>query len=80
MANMKNIIVVILVLIILVLGYMLLVSFPQKAEAECRAECTKVASEAMSAVQECMIQAQECQQLLQDIMEIPECAAVLSVE
>jgi len=80
MTNIKNIIIIILVVIIVILGYMLLVTFPQKAEAECRTECTKVATEAMSAVQECMIQAQECQQALEYITEIPECAAALLVE
>lgn len=79
MVNAKNIIIVILVIVIVVLAYMLMVSFPKKAEAECTAKCTEtVQAQVTSAVQQCMVGAQQCQQTLQQLMQVPACAAVLS--
>jgi Tfp pilus assembly protein PilO len=75
----KNIIIVVLVIIIVVLGYMLMVSFPKKAEAECTAKCTEtVQTQVASAVQECMAGAEDCQQMLQQLMQVPACAEALS--
>ena len=82
----KNIIIVVLAIVIVVLGYMLMVSFPERAEAECTAECTEtvqteVASavqKCMASVEECMTTAQDCQQMLEEIMQVPACAEALS--
>jgi hypothetical protein len=74
----KNIIIVVLVIIIVVLAYMLMVSFPERAEAECTAKCTEtVQTQVTSAVQECMTIAQDCQQTLEQVIELPECASAL---
>jgi len=75
MRNTKNIIIVVLVVIIFVMGYMLMVSFPKKAKAECTAKCTETVT---SAVQQCATGALQCQQTLQQIMQVPACAAALS--
>ena len=84
----KNIIIIVLAIIIIILAYVLMVSFPEKAEAECTAKCTEtVQAQVTSAVQECMTGAQtcqqtlqqcvagaeECQQTLQHLMEVPAC-------
>jgi hypothetical protein len=77
----KNIIIVVLIVIIVILAYMLMVSFPERAEAECTAKCTEVVQaqvtsavqECMTGAQECMTGAQECQERLQQLMEVPAC-------
>ena len=75
----KNIIIVVLVIIIVVLAYMLMVSFPEKAEAECTTKCTEtVQAQVTSAVQECIVSAQECQQTLEQVIQIPDCASALA--
>jgi len=75
----KNIIIIILVIAVIVLGYMLMVSFPEKAEAECTAKCTEIVqAQVTSAVQQCMAAAQECEQMLQQLMQVPACAEALS--
>lgn len=75
----KNIIIVVLVIIVVVLAYMLMVSFPEKAEAECTAKCTEtVQTQVTSAVEQCMTGAQECQEMLQQVMQVPACAEALS--
>lgn len=75
----KNIIIIILVIAVIVLGYMLMVSFPEKAEAECTAKCTEIVqAQVTSAVQQCMTVAQECEQMLQQLMQVPACAEALS--
>lgn len=68
MGDKKNIIIVVLVIVIIVMGYMLLVSFPNKAEAECR---KNIETQVMNAVQ-------QCQQTVQQLMQIPECASALA--
>ena len=67
MGNTKNIIIVVLVVIIFVMGYMLMVSFPEKAKAQCEEAVT---AQVTSAVQ-------QCQQALQQLMQIPACASAL---
>jgi uncharacterized protein (UPF0333 family) len=72
MGNTKNIIIVVLVIIIFVMGYMLMVSFPKKAKAECEANIGAVVqAQVTNAVQ-------QCQQTLQQLMQIPACASALS--
>jgi len=73
MKNKKNIIIVVLVIAIFVMGYMLMVSFPKKAKAECEAG-VKVIVEAQvkNAVQ-------QYEQTLQQFMQIPACVAALSM-
>jgi len=71
----KNIVILILVIVIAVLAYMLMVSFPKKAEAQCK-DAVKI--QVTNAVQQCMTGAQQCQQTLQQLMQVPACAAVLS--
>ena len=71
MGNIINIIIVVQIIIIVVMGYMLMVSFPEKAKAECEANIkTVVEAEVTNAVQ-------QCQQTLQQLMQIPACASAL---
>ena len=67
MGNAKNIIIVILVIIIAVLAYMLFVSFPEKAEAECEEMVLEQVSAAVA----------QCQATLQQLMQIPACASAI---
>lgn len=77
--NKKNIIIIILIIIIIVLAYMLFISFPDKAEAECKAQITSVVEEqVMSAVQECQQGIQQCQAILQQLQQVPECAVLMA--
>ena len=72
MKNTKNIIIVVLILAIFVMGYMLMVSFPKKAKAECEAGVgVVVEAQVKSAVL-------QYEQTLQQLMQIPACAAALS--
>jgi hypothetical protein len=75
MKNPKNIIIAILVIIVFVLGYMLMVSFPNKAKAECEAV---VIEQVTNATQQCVVGAQQCQQVIQQLMQVPACASALS--
>lgn len=85
MGDKKNIIIVVLIIVIIIMGYMLTVSFPNKAEAECKANIdTQVIPQITAAAQaECVktIQAQVAsavQQCQQTFMQIPACAAALT--
>lgn len=75
MGNAKNLIIVILIIAVVVLGYMLMVSFPKKARAECT---DTVKAQVTSAVQQCMSGAQQCQQTLQQLIQVPACASAIS--
>ena len=67
----KNIIIAILIIAVIVMGYMLMVSFPKKAKAECEANIGAVVEvQVTNAVQ-------QCQQALQQLMQVPACAAAL---
>ena len=67
----KNIIIAILIIAVIVMGYMLMVSFPKKAKAECEANIGAVVeAQVTNAVQ-------QCQQALQQLMQVPACAAAL---
>ncbi len=88
----KNVIIIVLLVVSIGLGYMLMVIFPQRAATECEAECTEkiltqVIPQATAAAEaECakvveaqvLIAVQQCQQALQQIMQIPECASALA--
>jgi type II secretory pathway pseudopilin PulG len=65
---MKNAIIAVLIIVIAILGYMLLVNFPQKAKAQCEETVTTQVTGAV----------QQCQQALQQIMQIPACVSALS--
>jgi len=84
MGNSKNIIIVILVVILIALAgwtyYTLTVSAPQKAEAECKANIdTQVIPQIKAAAQaECAAMIQECQEILQQLMLVPDCASALT--
>jgi len=86
----KNIILVVLVIAVLGLAYMLFVDFPKRAEAECRtraeAECKaqientvipQAEAACMEATTQLVASAQQCGQTLQQLMQVPACAAVL---
>jgi len=79
MDKVKNIIILVLVLVIAALGYMLMVSFPERAEAECKANIdTQVIPQVTAAAQaQCAQGIQQCQQTLQQLMLIPACASAL---
>ncbi len=68
----KNIIILVLVIIIVVFGYLLLVNFPKKAEAECK---ITVEQQVKSAVQPYMTETRQYQQALEQVMQIPACAS-----
>ena len=70
----KNIIILVLVIIIVVFGYLLLVNFPKKAEAECK---ITVEQQVKSAVQQYMTETQQYQQALEQVIQIPACASAL---
>ena len=84
MGNSKNIIIVILVVILIALAgwtyYTLTVSAPQKAEAECKANIdTQVIPQIQAAAQvECAAMIQECQDVLQQLMLVPDCVSALT--
>lgn len=86
MGNSKNIIIVVLVIVLIVLAgwiyYTLTVSVPEKAEAECKAKInTEVIPQVQIAAQaECAKMIQGCQETLEQLMLIPECASVLLPE
>lgn len=67
MKDIKNIIIVVLIAAVGVLSYMLLVTFPEKAEAECTAVATAQAQEV----------AQQYEQVLTQLSQVPACAAVM---
>jgi Tfp pilus assembly protein PilO len=70
----KNIIILVLVIIIVALGYLLLVNFPKKAEAECK---TTVEQQVASAVQQYMTETQQYRRALEQVILIPACASAL---
>lgn len=74
----KNIIILVLVITIVVFGYLLLVNFPKKAEAECK---ITVEQQVKSAVQPYMAETQQYrqafEQALEQVMLIPACASAL---
>ncbi len=71
---MKKAIPIVLVVIIVVMGYMLMVSFPKQAKTQCEAVVkTTVTAQVTSAVQ-------QCQQTLQQLMQIPACASAVPVQ
>jgi len=82
----KNIIIVVLAVIIIILGYMLMVTFPERAEAECTIKCTEIVQaqvtsavqECMSGLEECILGVEECQQTLEQLIQVPECAAAIA--
>jgi len=84
MGNPKNIIIVILVVILIALAgwtyYTLTVSAPQKAEAECKANIdTQVIPQIQAAAQvKCAAMIQGCQETLQQLMLVPDCASALT--
>ena len=83
MANSKNIIIIVLVLIIVVLAgwmyYTLTVTAPKKAEAACKAsiESEVIPQLKAAAEAECLTVVGQCQQTLQQLMQVPACAAAL---
>jgi len=73
MKDTKSIVIVILVIVILFLGYMLLVVFPEKAEAECQAGCALIVeAQVMNAVEECMAEVTQCYEALEQMMQAQE--------
>jgi hypothetical protein len=79
MKNIKNIIIVILVIAVFAMGYMLMVSFPKKAKAECELNIgSVVTTQVTNAVAQYQEGIQQCQQTLQQLMQVPACASALS--
>lgn len=83
MSNSKNVIIVILVIALIALGvwtwYTLTVTAPQKAEAECKANIDNVVIPQVTASvqQEYAAAIGQYQQLLEQLKQIPACAAVI---
>jgi len=84
MANSKNIVIIVLVLIIVILVgwtyYTLTVTAPKKAEAVCKASIeSEVIPQVKAAAEvECTNLIGQCQQTLQQLMQVPACAAALA--
>ena len=67
MKDIKNIVIAVLVVAVGVLAYMLLVTFPAKAEAKCTVAATAKVQEVV----------QQYEKVLEQLSQIPACAAAL---
>lgn len=83
MGDSKNIIILVLVVAVIALAAWAFYFLPQKAEKECTIGCqNKIETEvipqlSVAAEQECMTQISTCQQAVNQLMQVPECAAAL---
>ena len=72
MGDIKNILILILGIGLIIVVYMLMISFPAEAETVCRAT---IETQVISAVAQCQ---QATQQTMEQLMQIPACAAALA--